>query len=165
MDDKTPIPLQELKKVVKPIRNLNLEYREKLNVLDKIAIFVTEKVGSMGFFFIIFLWTIVWLGWNMTGPSESRFDPYPAFVLWLFISNVFQLFLLPLLLIGQNLQGRHSEVRAEIDFETNIKSEKEIEAVLKHLEYQNEMIITILQKVEQLEKQEQNNNKKRGARS
>ncbi len=42
----------------------------------------------------------------MFAPKSLRFDPYPGFVLWLFISNMIQLFLMPLLLIGQNLLGR-----------------------------------------------------------
>ena len=98
----------------------------------------------MGFFIIIFVWTVAWLGWNAIGPKESRFDPFPAFVLWLFISNMIQLFLMPLIMIGQNLQGRHAEARAELDYQVNIKAEREIEAILMHLEHQNELILEIL---------------------
>jgi uncharacterized membrane protein len=57
-----------------------------------------------------------------------------------------QIFLMPLLLIGQNLQGKHNEIRAQNDFEVNTKAEKEIELVLQHLEYQNELILRILEK-------------------
>jgi len=102
----------------------------------------------MGFFIIIFVWTIFWLGWNTLAPQTSRFDPFPAFVLWLFISNMLQIFLMPLIMIGQNLQGRHSEARAESDFEINVKAEKEIEAVLLHLEQQNELMLRILHHLE-----------------
>jgi uncharacterized membrane protein len=51
-------------------------------------------------------------------------------------------------MIGQNLQGRHSEARAESDFEINVKAEKEIEAILLHLEQQNILMLRILQHVE-----------------
>jgi uncharacterized membrane protein len=117
-------------------------------LLDKIAIFITQKVGTMGFFGIIFLWTLCWLSWNTLGPKEFRFDPFPGFVLWLFISNMIQIFLMPLIMIGQNLQGRYSDIRAENDFEINVKAEVEIETILKHLENQNELILKILEKVE-----------------
>ena len=76
----------------------------------------------------------------MFAPAGARFDPAPAFVLWLFISNLIQILLLPLVMIGQNLQGRHSELRAESDFEINQKSEVEIETVLQHLEIQATML-------------------------
>ncbi len=148
MDHQKPLTIKELRQATKPIRNVNIEHKENLSTLDKAALWVTEHIGSMGFFIIILIWTISWLLWNTIGPEESHFDPYPAFVLWLFISNMIQLFLLPLLLIGQNLQGRHSEKRAEIDFEINVKSEKEIETILKHLEYQTEKIEKILEKLE-----------------
>lgn len=146
---KTPPTLIELKSIHKAPRNTNKEYRSKLSRLEKIALFVTERVGSMGFFLIIVLWTLFWLGWNTLGPVENRFDPYPAFVLWLFISNMIQIMLMPLIMVGQNLQGKHSEIRAEADFEVNLKAEKEIEAVLQHLENQQELILKILHHLEE----------------
>lgn len=93
--------------------------------------------------------TISWLLWNSVGPKELRFDSFPAFVLWLFISNMIQIMLIPLIMIGQNLQGRHAEARAEADFEVNTKSEREIEAILMHLENQNSQILRILQLLEE----------------
>src|SRR6266704_230926 len=135
---------EELNKLRKPIQNVNISHNESLSALEKIAVKVTDSVGSVGFFSLIFFWTILWLGWNTLAPKELRFDPFPAFVLWLFISNMIQIFLMPLIMIGQNLQGRHSEIRAESDFEVNVKAEREIEAVLTHLENQNELILRIL---------------------
>ena len=134
-----------------PVKNVNIIHKEKLSNLEKLAIFVTDKIGTMGFFFIIFGWTAIWLGWNILAPKHVRFDPYPAFVLWLFISNLIQLHLMPLLLIGQNIQGKHAELRAEHDFETDKKAEKEIEAILVHLENQQKLMLEILKKIEKLE--------------
>ena len=91
----------------------------------------------MGFFLIIFAWTILWLSWNTFGPTAHRFDPAPAFVFWLFISNMIQIFLMPLIMVGQNLQSRHAEYRAEA----------EVEAILAHLENQNELILAILNEI------------------
>lgn len=145
-----PLTHEELKrdKSHRAIRNVNEEHRNKLTRLEKLAIWITDKVGSMGFFIIIFVWTIIWLGWNTLAPSSSRFDPFPAFVLWLFISNMLQIFLMPLIMIGQNLQGRHAEARAESDFDINVKAEKEIEAILLHLEQQNDLMLRILHHLE-----------------
>lgn len=144
-----PLSFEELKKLRKPMRNINIEHREKLNKLDKIALFVTHRVGTMGFFIIIVLWTVCWLGWNIFASLEMRFDPYPAFVLWLFISNMIQIMLMPLIMIGQNLQGRHAEARTEADFELNTKAGREIEAILQHLENQGDLIGKILNRLGQ----------------
>lgn len=146
---------KNLKKISEeyPIRNVNAIHRSRLSRLDKLAIVVTEKIGTMGFFLIIFGWTVIWLSWNIfLGPKELRFDPAPAFVLWLFISNLIQLHLLPLLMIGQNIQGKHAELRAEHDFETDKKAEKEIETILNHLENQQNLMLEILKRIEKLEK-------------
>ena len=51
---------------------------------------------------------------------------------------------MPLIMIGQNLQSRHSELRAEQDFAINKKAETEIETILMHLENQNDLILQIL---------------------
>jgi len=142
-----PLSHEELKKLRKPVRNVNAEHKERLTKLERFAVLITEKVGTMGFFLVIFGWTVFWLGWNTLSPKELRFDPYPAFVLWLFISNMIQIFLMPLIMIGQNLQGRHAEARAESDFDVNVKAEREIEAILLHLENQNRLILQILDKL------------------
>jgi len=144
-----PLSLQELKQQVKAIKNVNVERKNKLSRLDKMAIWITDHVGTMGFFIIIFIWTALWLGWNTVAPPNSRFDPFPAFVLWLFMSNMIQIFLMPLIMIGQNLQSAHAEARAEADFEVNTKAELEIETILLHLEKQNDLIVKILKRMEE----------------
>jgi len=109
--------------------------------LNRLALWITLRVGSMGFFVVIFLWTVIWLSWNVLAPKAIRFDPFPGFVLWLFISNMIQLFLMPLILIGQNLQAKESDQRAKNDYRINRKAEEEIQeitaalkSILKHLD-------------------------------
>lgn len=133
-------------------KNINVVHKNRLSPLEKLAVFVTQKIGTMGFFFIIFVWTLIWLTWNMFAPVELRFDPFPAFVLWLFISNLIQIHLMPLIMVGQNIQGKHSELRAEHDFQTDRKAEKEIETILLHLENQQKIMLEILKRLEKLEK-------------
>ena len=143
--------LETIKSNRKSIRNVNVEHKENLTSINKIALRITEHVGSMGFFIIIFCWTVMWLSWNIVAPHHLRFDPYPAFVLWLFISNMIQIFLMPLIMIGQNLQSKHAEIRAEEDFTINKKAESEIETIVMHLENQNEMILKILKRLDNYE--------------
>ena len=137
---KKTLSVEEIKSLRKPLRNVNVEHRENLSSLDLFAVWITSHIGTMGFFLIIFFWTVTWLGWNLLAPAEFRFDTYPTFFLWIFISNVIQIFLTPLIMIGQNLQSKHAEGRAEADFEINEKAEKEIETILTHLENQNEIL-------------------------
>jgi uncharacterized membrane protein len=147
-DKQVPPALEALQKMRGRLRSVNLEHRKGLSGLERLAVWITDRVGTMGFFLIIFIWTLLWLGWNTLAPASARFDPFPAFVLWLFLSNMIQIFLMPLIMVGQNLQGRHAEARAEADFEVNTKAELEIEAILMHLESQNELILKILRHLE-----------------
>lgn len=141
---KTPKTIEELKSLRKSKLKELIEKRHNVKGLDRMALWITEHVGTMGFFVIVFLWTTVWLSWNIFAPKVAQFDPYPAFVLWLFISNMIQLFLMPLIMIGQNLQSQHADGRAEADFEINKQAELEIETILIHLENQNKIIMEIL---------------------
>ncbi len=147
MQKEIPVSLDEIRRTVQPIRNVNIQLKQKLSNLDKLAIWITDHVGSMGFFIIIFSWTVCWLGWNMLGPKDLRFDPYPAFALWLFISNMIQICLMPLIMIGQNQQSNKAEARAEADFEINKKAEMEVETILLHLENQNKLMLQILEQL------------------
>ena len=131
-----------------PLRNVYAELRQDMGKLEKVAVWITDHVGTMTFFLLILVWTIFWLGWNLLAPPSLQFDPPMGFVFWLFISNLIQIMLMPLLMIGQNIQGRASEARAEHDLEVNIKAEQEIELVLTHLEYQNQMLIDMLGKLD-----------------
>jgi uncharacterized membrane protein len=142
-----PLSLDEFRKQRRPFRNVNKEASEKLSALDRLACSITNRVGTMGFFLIVLIWTIIWLGWNLLAPKDLQFDPPMPFVFWLFISNMIQLLLMPLIMVGQNVQGRHSEIRADHDLEVNVKAEKEIEVVLQHLEYQNTILMAMVQKL------------------
>ena len=139
--------LAELKRRRKPLRNVHHEVRSRLNTLDKVALFITEHVGTMGFFLIILTWTLFWLMWNFFAPARLKFDPPMGFIFYLFISNVIQILLMPLIMVGQNLQGMHSEARAQHDLEVNVKAEHEIEVILQHLEYQNDILMRMVEKL------------------
>jgi uncharacterized membrane protein len=142
-----PLSLDEFRTQRKALRNVNKEVSDNLSALDRLACWITNRIGTMGFFLIVLVWTVVWLGWNLLAPRELQFDPPMAFVFWLFISNLIQLLLMPLIMVGQNVQARHSEARADHDLEVNVRSEAEIEIILQHLEYQNTMLLAMVEKL------------------
>ena len=135
-----------------PTRNVNVELARSLSPTERLAVWVTDRVGSMGFFFAIAIWTILWLGWNTLGPAELRFDPGPSFLAWLFVSNLLQLHLMPLIMVGQNLQDRYGELVANADFDISQRTEAEVGAILQHLTNQNDVMLEILRRVEGLER-------------
>lgn len=144
---KTP-SLEEIRNARPILRNIVRETKRGLSPLEKFAVFITRRVGTMGFFILLTLWSITWLLWNVFGPVDWRFDPAPAFVFWLFISNMIQLVLLPLVMVSQNIEGKIADNRAETDLMINAKSEKEIEVILAHLENQNELLLELARKID-----------------
>lgn len=142
-----PSSLAELRKKLGPLRNVNKELVEKLGLLERVAVWITQHVGTMGFFLTILGWSALWLGWNLLAPKNLQFDPPMGFVFWLFISNLIQILLMPLIMVGQNIQGRGADARAENDLDVNVRAEKEIELILHHLEYQNSILIAMVEKL------------------
>jgi uncharacterized membrane protein len=143
----TPLSLSEFRKRRGKLQSVNHIASEKMSKLDRLALKITNRVGTIGFFLIIVVWTVLWLGWNLLAPRELQFDPPMGFVLWLFISNLIQIMLMPLIMVGQNIQAKHADIRSENDLEVNIKAEQEIEVILHHLEYQNTILIAMLKKL------------------
>lgn len=133
--------IADLKREFSPTVNTNEIHKSHLSKTDKLALFITSRVGTMGFFYFCLI--------MVTIPLFFR----PAMPIIQYVSSGYlQLIMLPLILVGQNLSSRHAELRAQHDYETNLKSEKEIEAILLHLEKQDETMLKILHKIEALEK-------------
>src|SRR5262249_55530480 len=47
-----------------PMRNVHEQVMESFTPLERIALVITQRVGSFGFFLLIFGWTVIWLLWN-----------------------------------------------------------------------------------------------------
>jgi uncharacterized membrane protein len=133
--------LDEIRKDFSPAKNTYELHKSRLTIGDKIALFITKMVGNLTFFYICLVLVIV----------PFVFPPTLSFVHFL-SSGVIQLLLLPLIMINQNLQDRHAKLIAEHDYETSVRAEKEIEAVLMHLEQQDKTMLEILRRIEKLEK-------------
>ncbi|MEI8270194.1 MAG: DUF1003 domain-containing protein [bacterium] len=131
------IPLEELRKIKKPV-NANIKHKENLNLLDKVAIFITSIVGTMWCAIAFTLLALVSLPEAIRGGKAT-------IISWI-AQTFLQLVLLSVIMVGQNLQNKHSETRAEADFDVNVKAELEIETILEHLENQNETLLEILKK-------------------
>ena len=132
------IPLEELRKIKKPV-NANIKHKENLNILDKIAVYITSIVGTMWCAIVFTVLALVSLPDAIRGGKATVIS-------WI-AQTFLQLVLLSVIMVGQNLQNKHSEARAEADFDVNVKSELEVETILQHLENQNKSIDEILTKL------------------
>ncbi len=110
--------------------NINVKHRSGFKLHDRLAVIVTAAVGSMYavYFFIIFV--LAWMLWQSV--SSKPFDPYP-FIFMIFISNIVQLILVPLIMVGQNIQNRHAQLRAEEEYQATKSIHQDIETILTTL--------------------------------
>jgi len=86
-----------------------------------------------------------------TKVSGAPFDPYP-FAFLLFLGNIIQLLLMPLIMVGQNIQARHSELRTDEEYKTTMTSYRDIERILTHLDEQDKQILRQTELIESLKK-------------
>ncbi len=91
---------------------------------------------------MVYAFALAMAGWMLLQAilGEQAFDPYP-FAFLLFLGNIIQLLLMPLIMVGQNLASRHSEARAAEEFETVGKTFHDLEAVLAHLDAQDQELL------------------------
>ncbi|MFE0513634.1 DUF1003 domain-containing protein [Streptomyces sp. NPDC058964] len=90
---------------------------------DRVADAITAFAGTMGFVYIHAVWFTMWIGLNegLLGKA-GVFDPYPFGLLTMIVS-LEAIFLSTFVMVSQNRQAARENVRADLDFETNLRSE------------------------------------------
>ena len=90
---------------------------------DRAADKVTTFAGSLRFVYIHTLWFGVWVALNVGLLGASlKFDSYPFGLLTMIVS-LEAIFLSTFVMVSQNRQAARSDLRANLDFENNIRSE------------------------------------------
>ncbi len=134
--------------------NVNDRHKSSLGVQDRIALAITTAVGTMYAVYFFALFMVGWMLWQ-TAVAKQPFDPYP-FAFLLFLGNIVQLLLMPLIMVGQNIQGRHAQIRADEEYKTTVTSYHDIENILSHLDSQDRELLKqtkLLEKLIQAKKQ------------
>ena len=103
--------------------------RRRRKAQDRVADRITAFAGSVTFVYLHIVWFAVWIVANVT---RWRFDPFPFGLLTLIVS-LEAIFLSTFVMISQNRESARSDLRAEIDFETNVRSEVWLEALADKL--------------------------------
>ncbi|MFD3583649.1 DUF1003 domain-containing protein [Streptomyces sp. NPDC058683] len=90
---------------------------------DRIADAITAFSGTMQFVYLHAAWFTVWIAFNegLFGHS-AVWDPYPFGLLTMIVS-LEAIFLSTFVMVSQNRQAMREKVRADLDFETNVRSE------------------------------------------
>lgn len=122
-------------------RNINETHRQEQQGFNgKLAVLITRSFGSMPSFYILIAWMIGWIALASFGIWNFKYDPYP-FTFLLFLSNLVQLWALPVLSVGQNVLSRKAELQADEQFDTTKKTFEDILQIMQHLDKQDEELV------------------------
>jgi uncharacterized membrane protein len=115
-------------------KNLNTEFARIETIGLRSADVIAEFSGSITFVIIHVIWFWWWIHVNTGGAmfGIKDFDPYPFGLLTMIVS-LEAIILATFILISQNRQAQKSELRAELDYQVNIKTEKDVAEVLSLL--------------------------------
>ncbi len=115
--------------------NLNREFDDHLTPGQKVADKVAAFGGSWRFISLFGAFMVVWISINtfilVTGKA---FDPYPFILLNLFLSMLAAI-QAPVIMMSQNRQEERDRLRAENDYQVNLKAELEIRMIDEKIEH------------------------------
>jgi uncharacterized membrane protein len=94
-----------------------------LDVQDRVADRVTSFAGSLKFVYIHSIWFGVWILLNVGALGAAAvFDKFPFGLLTMIVS-LEAIFLSTFVMVSQNRQAERSDIRSQLDFETNLRAE------------------------------------------
>ncbi len=104
-------------------RNERTVLRSLLRAQDKAADEITDFAGSLRFVYIHALWFGAWIAVNVGALGVGlEFDKFPFGLLTMVVS-LEAIFLATFVMVTQNRQGKRADIRSQLDFETNLRSE------------------------------------------
>ncbi|MEI6481537.1 MAG: DUF1003 domain-containing protein [Candidatus Saccharibacteria bacterium] len=114
--------------------NANKEFKKLMTLQEKTADKITGFAGTMKFVYIHSFWFGLWVLINLgVFGANITFDKFPFGLLTLIVS-LEAIFLSTFVMISQNRQASAAEVRSELDYQTDVKAEKEIDIIMQTLE-------------------------------
>lgn len=114
-------------------RNVNEEAAARMTLSDRMANIFSNFAGSWTFFIASLCLILVWVLLNAWLLGTRQFDAYPYNLLDLVFGIVAGL-QAPIILMAQNRQSNQDRLRADIDFQINLKNELSLAEVLRRLD-------------------------------
>ncbi|MBO0779310.1 MAG: DUF1003 domain-containing protein [Ktedonobacteraceae bacterium] len=106
-------------------RNPNEEQEEHISVGQRIADLIADFSGSIAFLLVNLAVFVVWIVVNTVGAGLLHFDPYPFQFLTMAVS-LEAIFLSIFVLISQNRQAAKDRIKADLDYQVDVKAEMEM---------------------------------------
>jgi CRP/FNR family transcriptional regulator, cyclic AMP receptor protein len=113
-------------------RNVNVEEEAQLTLADRAADVIAEFGGSWKFIGFFIALVAFWMALNTWMLLDKEFDPYPYVFLNLVLGIIVSL-QAPIILMSQNRQAHKDRLRADLDYQLNLKNELALNEILERL--------------------------------
>jgi len=131
-------------------RNVNEEIEDKRTIVEKAADWIAEFSGSIPFLGMHIVIFAIWIIWNIGWPPGlSDFDPFPFGLLTMCVS-LEAIILSVFVLLSQNRQVAKDRIRADIEYDVNLKAELEIAHLHEKVDELNAEVLGRLNKIERM---------------
>ncbi|TMD13305.1 MAG: DUF1003 domain-containing protein [Chloroflexi bacterium] len=129
-----------------PVRDLNRDAERRLTFADRVAADFSRLVGSWLFVLVQLAIMVVWIGLNAFNLIRP-WDRYPFLFLNLILSLEAAVWV-SVVLMALNRQSDRDRLRAQQDYELNVKAEEELKALMNHLMHQDEILLQIVNRLD-----------------
>jgi len=123
-----------IRRNIDTVTKLEEDFLQSRSVTERLADTIGSFTGSLRFVALHAAVYSVWIAINLGAlPFIPRFDPYP-FLLLSVVVSIEAIFLSTFVLMKQNRMSRREELRAHLDLQINLLSEREMTLVLQMLQ-------------------------------
>jgi uncharacterized membrane protein len=123
---------QKIRRRERVSKNVHVIQQEQLTFGQRVSDKLADVAGSWTFIFGFGLTLVVWVFLN-TAALFHHWDKYPYILLNLFLSMLAAI-QAPVIMMSQNRQEDRDRIRAEHDYEVNLKAEIEIQQLHQKLD-------------------------------
>jgi uncharacterized membrane protein len=129
-----------------PVRDLNREVERRLGFADRVADDFSRLIGTWAFVLAQVGIMVVWVGLNALNLIRP-WDRYP-FEFLNFILSLEAAIWVSVVLMALNRLADRDRLRAQHDYELDVKSEEELKALMNHLMHQDEILLQIVNRLD-----------------
>jgi uncharacterized membrane protein len=106
---------------------------ERQTFSDRMAHALSEFGGSWKFIAATVAFILFWVVYNTGWRNDQGLDPFPYSFLDV-LNGIVAALLAPIILISQNRQSDKDRLRADLDFQVNLKNELALNEVMRRLD-------------------------------
>ena len=109
-------------------RNVNQEVEKTLTVAERVADLISRWGGSWSFIGLFFVVLMIWVAVNTLNLFVEHFDAYP-YAFLNFLLAVLAALQAPIIMMSQNRDAQIDRLRADLDYQVNLKAELQIQSL------------------------------------